>query len=89
MHQLNLFWDNHDRIDWMNFRREEEWKGWLIIVKMTSDPQCNRFPFEWTAKRGQGRREEKLAGVTLHQSVDATINQAKETISTYEGDLTR
>ena len=84
MHQQNLFWDNPNRVDWMNFRREEEWNGWLIIVKMTSDPHCNRFPYEWTAKRGRGRREEKLADPTSHQSVEATINQAKEAISMYE-----
>lgn len=84
MKQLNLLWDNPLRVDWMNFRHEEDYAGWLIIVKMYTNPELTEFPYEWTLKRGTGRTQVTIADPTSHRTIAVAISRAKEAIATYE-----
>lgn len=82
MRQLDLFWDNPLRVDWRNFRHEEDWAGWTIVVKLIADPMITEHPYEWTLARNRGR--ERLADPTSHRSLDGAIKHAKAAILSYE-----
>lgn len=82
MQQLDLFWDNPHRVDWRNFRHEEDWAGWTIVVKLIADPMVDNYPYEWTLVRNRGR--ERLADPTLHQTLTEAIEHAKSAIVNYK-----
>lgn len=81
MKQLDLFWDMPD---YQNFRYEEQYGDWLIIVKMYGDPQTTSHPYEWTLKRGTGHRQETVADPSSHVSLDAAIVMAIYAVEIYE-----